>query len=99
MFTITLMNNDPPACTDSTFDLSITYLPPGWRGSLATRQLTLSPGKSGKTVLTVIPSSAVADSTYRLQVGVSDTRSPDHTKTSVTSDERRDTRLSGTIPY
>jgi hypothetical protein len=99
MFTITLMNNDPPACTDSTFDLSITYLPPGWRGSLATRQLTLSPGKSGKTVLTVIPSSAVADSTYRLQVGVSDARSPDHTKTSVTSDERRDTRLSGTIPY
>jgi hypothetical protein len=83
-YSISLTNNDLPACTDSSFDLTITFLPEGWTGSLSARQLILSPGRSGNTILAVTPPATVPAGSYILQVGVLGTRSPEHIKTSMT---------------
>ncbi|MGD8311209.1 MAG: NEW3 domain-containing protein, partial [Gammaproteobacteria bacterium] len=81
-YSISLVNNDGSACTDSTFQLSITYLPKGWRGTLSTKQLILSPGNSARSLLAVTPAAGVPAGKYKLQVGVSDALSLEHGKTS-----------------
>jgi hypothetical protein len=83
-YSISLTNNDHPACADSRFDLTITFLPDGWKGRLSDRQLYLSPGKSGKAILAVKRSPNIPAGNYKFQLGVSDTRSPEHVMTSMT---------------
>lgn len=83
-YEISLINNDDPACAESTFDLTITFLPEGWKGKLSDRQLVVSAGESGKASLVVIPSANRLPGSYGLQVGISNTRHPEHVKTVMT---------------
>lgn len=93
IYTISLTNNDPPACADSHFDLTVTFLPAGWKGRLSARRLRLAPGGSDRTILAVTPSATVASGRYQIQVGVSDAQSPEHARISLAS-QRLDTATS-----
>jgi len=85
-YTITLSNNDSPVCEDSTFDLSITFLPPGWKGKLSSKQVVLSPGMTSQSTLTVTPAISAQAGTYRLQIGATDALSLQHTKSTMARD-------------
>lgn len=84
-YSFSLINNDPASCTASTYDLTITFLPEGWRGSLSTRQLILPSGKSRKATLAVTPPPGAPSGTYKLQVGVSDALHLEHAITETIS--------------
>ncbi|MGD8312382.1 MAG: NEW3 domain-containing protein [Gammaproteobacteria bacterium] len=82
VYTIRLTNNDSPACADSTFDLSITYLPQGWSGTLSHRQMILSPGKPGVATLSITRATDTLTEKYTIRIGVSDRLRPEHSRTS-----------------
>jgi|GEM_PF-4500661 len=84
-YTISLSNNDTPACAGSRFDLTLTFLPAGWKGHLSSRQLNLAPGRTGRAILVVTPPSTVASGRYQLQVGVSDVQYAEHAMTLLAS--------------
>jgi len=61
-FTVTVNNNDSAACSGATFNLQAT-VPSGWAAVFASESLTLSPGSSASTALTITaPASAAAGS-------------------------------------
>ena len=85
-YTVELVNNDSPPCESSVFDLTITYLPEGWTGRLSSRRLSLSPGNTRTTTLSVSQVDSAAAASYRLQVAISDANVPIHSG-AVSSDE------------
>ena len=91
-YTVTLFNNDNPKCTESTFDLTVTYLPEGWKEKLSTRQVTLAPGESGKATITVTASSTSLDGSYKLQMGISDALGQRHATTSMANHAGNDAK-------
>jgi len=80
VYTISLTNKDNVACSASSFDLTIAYLPSGWSGNLSTHTLSLIPGATGTATLSVNPSNNTPEDSYRLQIAVSDAHEPVHAK-------------------
>jgi hypothetical protein len=77
-YTVSLSNKDSSACAATSFNLART-VPGGWSATLAASSLTLSPGASATTILSVTsPGSAVAGS-YNIAVGSSSAASGTHT--------------------
>lgn len=80
-YTVSLTNNDDPACDTSDFDLAITSLPGGWSGDLFPSSLSLSPGSTGTTTFSVTSASTATAGSYDLQIGVSNPLETTHAKT------------------
>jgi M6 family metalloprotease-like protein len=83
VYAISLTNKDDAACSASSFDLTIAYLPSGWSGDLSTHTLSLIPGATGTATLSVNPSNDTPEDSYRLQVAVSDAQKANHAKTAI----------------
>lgn len=66
-FTLTVANADNEACGPSDFDLTST-VPGGWSATLATESLSLAPGASATTVLTVSSSTGADDGFYDAEI-------------------------------
>ena len=66
-YSLTLVNNDTSGCSPSTFSLTAS-VPSGWSGSFATSGLSLSPGGSASTTLSVISPTTVASGYYTVSV-------------------------------
>lgn len=64
-YTLTLANKDSSACGTASFSLTKS-LPTGWSGSLAASALSLSPGATGNTTLTVTSPTTAAAGTYSI---------------------------------
>jgi M6 family metalloprotease-like protein len=62
-FNVTVLNNDTGGCTARTFNLTAT-VPSGWSYVFATPALTLNPGQSAQTTLTVTVPGAQPAGTY-----------------------------------
>lgn len=71
-YTVSLKNNDSSACASATFDLT-RALPSGWSGSFAASKLSVSPGATASTTLSVTTTENTASGTYT--VSASATRS------------------------
>lgn len=83
-YSLSITNNDNVACSASSFDLTITYLPNSWTGDLSPKSMRLSPGATGTATLSVTSAYDAAHDNYNLQVTVSDAREPKHAKTVTT---------------
>jgi hypothetical protein len=77
-FTLSVTNRDSSACAASAFSLART-LPSGWSGSLASANLTLSPGASGTTTLSVTSPATAASGSYGVGAGASSAAGSVHT--------------------
>lgn len=66
-YSLTLTNKDSAACAASGFGLTRT-LPSGWSGTLAATSLSLSPGATGTTSLTVASPTTAAPASYAIGV-------------------------------
>jgi len=66
-FTATVTDNDSSGCSAATFNLA-SALPSGWAGVWSATALSLSPGKSGSSTLTVTSPAGTADGSYNLAV-------------------------------
>jgi M6 family metalloprotease-like protein len=64
-FTVTMTDNDTPSCAPATFNVA-GMLPGGWIGTLSATSLSLSPGKSGSSTLTVTSPTGTADGSYNI---------------------------------
>lgn len=64
-YTVTLKNNDSSACSGSTFDLARS-LPSGWSGSFAASKLSVSPGASAITTLSVTTTENTSSGSYSI---------------------------------
>lgn len=71
-YTVSLKNNDSSACASATFDLGHA-LPGGWSGSFAASKLSVSPGATASTTLSVTTTENTTSGTYT--VSASATRS------------------------
>jgi len=69
-YTVSLSNKDSSVCTATTFNLAKS-LPSGWTGTLAAASLSLSPGASGSTTLSVISPGTAASGGYGIGAGSS----------------------------
>jgi hypothetical protein len=76
-FSVTVKDNDSPACTQSTFNLSDT-LPSGWTGVWNPSALTLSPGASGSATLAVTSPSGTPDGFYNVGVTATNAATPSY---------------------
>ncbi len=75
-YTVTVTNNDNAGCTASGFALQAT-VPSGWTATFASPTLTLSPGASASTTLTVTSPSTAPEGFY--DIGVTAKNSADAT--------------------
>ena len=70
-YAVTVVNHDSAACESNTFDLSAA-LPAGWSAASFTPSgLTINPGGSASTTLSVVSPSAAADGFYTIDVNAS----------------------------
>lgn len=67
-YSVTVTNNDNSGCAASAFALQTT-VPTGWAGTLAAAQVSLNPGTSASTTLSVTSSTSTPDGTYAVSVG------------------------------
>ncbi len=65
-YTVTVKDNDSSNCGSATFNLTYA-IPSGWTGSYSQPSLTLSPGGSGSSTLSVTSPSNAADGTYTIK--------------------------------
>jgi NPCBM-associated, NEW3 domain of alpha-galactosidase len=66
-YTVTVTNNDSSSCVASGFNLQAN-LPNGWLASFATPTLTVSPGATASTIMTVTSSSSASSGSYAVGV-------------------------------
>lgn len=71
-YTVTVTNNNNAGCTASDFNLQIAA-PSGWVGAFAAPTLTLSPGTSASTALTVTSLLSAPEGFYTIPVTTTDT--------------------------
>ncbi|MBY4678560.1 Ig-like domain-containing protein [Marinobacterium arenosum] len=81
-YSITVTNGDNADCTHSTFDLQAN-VPTGWSATFIEPAMTLQPGESRTTTLTVISASDSPDGFY--DVAISATKSSDASHMATTS--------------
>jgi hypothetical protein len=67
-YTLSVTNNDSAACPTNTFTFDRS-LPAGWTASFAASSLTLAPGTSGSTTLSVTAPTGTSNGTYALSAG------------------------------
>ena len=77
-YTVSLSNKDSSACAATTFNLAKS-IPSGWTGTLAGSTLSLSPGASGSTTLSVTSPSTATAAGYGIGVGSSSAVGNAHT--------------------
>jgi hypothetical protein len=77
-YTVSVTNNDPSNCSVSSFALQATA-PSGWQAVFATSTLTLNPGMSTSTNLTVTSPTTASRGTYKFSVSASNTAAPTFT--------------------
>lgn len=83
-YTVSLSNRDSSACAATTFNLAKS-VPTGWAGTLTASTLSLSPGASGSTTLSVTSSSTAAAAGYGIGVGSSSAVGSAHTANASTT--------------
>jgi Gametolysin peptidase M11/NPCBM-associated, NEW3 domain of alpha-galactosidase len=66
-YNLTVTNNDASNCSGSTFNLAASA-PNGWSATFATPSLTLNPGASASTTVTLTPGSSVPAGTYTISL-------------------------------
>lgn len=76
-YTATVTNRDNIACSASSFSLQAA-VPSGWSGSFASPVLTLDPGASASTALTITSPAAAADDFYTIPVTATDSADPSY---------------------
>jgi len=74
-FDATIINSDSTACSSTAFDLTAA-LPAGWTATIDRPQLTLAPGASESTFLTVTSPAAAADGFYDFSVNAAHNSNP-----------------------
>jgi hypothetical protein len=62
-YTVSITNNDTVACSGSTYSVQMIE-PTGWNGSLGSSSLSIGPGASVSTMLTVASDSAAPNGSY-----------------------------------
>jgi hypothetical protein len=77
-YTVSIANRDSAACSATTFNLA-GVVPSGWTGSLLASSLSLSPGASASTTLSVKSATTAAAGTYAVSVGDSSSIGAVHT--------------------
>jgi uncharacterized membrane protein len=77
-FTVSVKNNNSPACAAATFALS-GALPSGWTGVWNTSALTLSTGASGSATLTVTSPAGTVNGFYNIGVSATNTSTTSYT--------------------
>ena len=77
-YTLSLSNQDSSACAATTFNLARS-IPSGWIGALTASSLSLSPGATSSTTLSVTSASNAADGGYGIGVGASSSSGSVHT--------------------
>ncbi|QSX77928.1 NEW3 domain-containing protein [Agrilutibacter solisilvae] len=68
-YTLSVSNQDSSACESTNFNLSRT-VPTGWAGTLAATSISLAPGASSSTTLTVTSAGTAAAGPYAIGAGV-----------------------------
>ncbi len=84
VYTVDLQNNDSAACASTGFTLAGS-VPDGWTGTLADNSLSLAPGASGSTTLSVTSASTAPAAGYGIGVGVSSSVGAVHTASASTT--------------
>ncbi|KQY50522.1 hypothetical protein ASD14_12525 [Lysobacter sp. Root494] len=77
-YTLSVSNRDGSGCTATAFALARS-VPTGWSGVLGATNLTLSPGTSSSTTLTVVSSSTAGAANYTIGAGTSSAAGAVHT--------------------
>ena len=80
VYTATLTNQDNTSCAVATFDLAASH-PAGWTSVFANPTLTLNPGASATTTLTVTSSTAAVDDFYDVIISAVNISDPAYTAT------------------
>lgn len=66
-YSVNITNMDSAACANRSFDLSAVK-PAGWNASVSPARITLAPGNSGNTVLTVTSSGSATNGFYDIDI-------------------------------
>ena len=74
-YTVSVSNNDNGGCTASSFNLQATG-PTGWTAAFAASTLTLSPGTSASTTLTITSPASATDGFYTIGVTATNSGAP-----------------------
>lgn len=77
-YTLSLGNKDSSACAATTFNLARS-VPSGWTGTLAASSLSLSPGATASTTLSVTSAGTAAAGSYGIGAGASSITGSVHT--------------------
>ena len=77
-YSVSLTNRDSSACAATSFNLARS-VPSGWAATLAAATLSLSPGATGATTLTVVSPSGATAGNYGIGVGASSSAGSVHT--------------------
>jgi hypothetical protein len=77
-YTVSLGNRDSSACAATSFNLARS-VPSGWTGTLGASSLSLSPGASASTTLSVTSPASAAAGSYGIGVGASSNAGSIHT--------------------
>ena len=77
-YTLSVSNRDGSGCTATAFALARS-VPAGWSGVLGATNLTLSPGASASTTLTVVSPNTAGASSYTIGAGTSSAAGAVHT--------------------
>lgn len=81
-YTLTLTNNDSGSCSSSLFNLQ-AQSPSGWTANFAQTTLTLAPGQSVSTTLTVTSAATAADGYYDIILSVTNSSAAGYNATGI----------------
>jgi hypothetical protein len=98
-YTVSITNKDSSACSATSFSLARS-VPNGWTAALAATSLSLSPGSSASTTLSVASAGTAAAGSYAIGVGASSNAGATHTASasaSYTVSTPAASTLSGTV--
>lgn len=74
-YTVNVTNNDNSLCSSSTFTL-VSAVPAGWTSKFDISSLTLVPGATGSTAITVTSPAAISDGFYDFSVSATNSAVP-----------------------
>jgi hypothetical protein len=83
-FAVTVVNNDPPACGASAFDMAST-VPSGWTAFYAGSVANLAPGASAAVTLQVTAPGGTPDGTYTVLASAGNSAAPGYSATASAS--------------
>ena len=95
-YTLSIANRDSSACAATTFNLARS-IPSGWTGALAASTMSLGPGASGSTTLTVSSPATAPAGSYGIGAGASSSVGSAHTANASTTYSVASAPSSGTL--